>query len=223
MQWSLKETFAAHADESLPTPIGGSGKRLFDVIAAVVALVALATLFLCVAALIGLVDGRPILIKHTRVGFGGKLFPCLKFRTMVVNADEALTTHLTAHPTAMDEWRRTQKLKCDPRVTPVGRILRQLSIDELPQLVNILQGDMSVVGPRPIVVGEMERYGVAINDYLAARPGLTGLWQVSGRSDTTYEARVNFDRDYVQNWSMSRDIEIIVRTVPVVFRTRGTC
>ncbi len=141
---------------------------------------------------------------------------------MVVDAQEALAAYLAANPLAMDEWKQTQKLKHDPRITPVGRVLRQLSIDELPQLVNIIQGHMSVVGPRPIVVGEMDKYGVAINHYLAARPGLTGLWQVSGRSNTAYETRVTFDCEYVQGWSMGRDIKIIVRTIPAVLRAQGT-
>jgi exopolysaccharide production protein ExoY len=203
-------------------PIGGYAKRVFDVTGALAALIVLCPLFFGVAALIWLTDGRPIFIRHMRVGYRGKLFPCFKFRTMVVNAQEALAAHLAANPDALVEWQHSQKLRDDPRITRVGAVLRQLSIDELPQLFNILQGHMSFVGPRPIVVAEVEKYGPAINDYLAARPGLTGLWQVSGRSDTTYESRVRFDSDYVQSWSMFRDVAIIVKTVPAVIWAKGT-
>jgi exopolysaccharide production protein ExoY len=204
------------------SPVGGYAKRLFDFTGALAALAALSPLFFAVAALIWLTDGRPIFIRHMRVGYRGKSFPCFKFRTMVVNAQEALAAHLAANPEALAEWQQSQKLRDDPRITRVGAVLRQLSIDELPQLFNILQGHMSFVGPRPIVAAEIEKYGVAISDYLAARPGLTGLWQVSGRSDTTYESRVRFDSDYVRSWSMSRDVAIIVKTVPAVLLAKGT-
>ena len=216
------QSIEMHSGESSSTPVGGLRKRLFDVIAALTMVIVLSPLILCVAALIFVTDGRPILIRHNRVGFGGKQFPCFKFRTMVVDAQEALAAYLDANPRAMDEWKQTQKLKHDPRITPVGRVLRQLSVDELPQLVNIIEGHMSVVGPRPIVECEMDKYGVAIDHYLAARPGLTGLWQVSGRSNTAYETRVTCDCEYVEGWSMGRDIQIIARTIPAVLRAQGT-
>lgn len=216
-------TWQAPARERLGTPVvGGYTKRAFDIVASLFALVALSPLFVCIATLIWVADGRPIFIRHNRVGLGGQLFPCLKFRTMSVNAEEALARHLACNPSAREEWRLTHKLKHDPRITPFGRYLRELSIDELPQLVNILQGNMSVVGPRPIVMEEIEKYGSSIEYYVSVRPGLTGLWQVSGRSDTTYEARVILDREYVQNWSMRQDIEIIARTVPEVLWARRT-
>jgi exopolysaccharide production protein ExoY len=208
--------------EALAAPVGGHGKRIFDVTAATLALLALFPLFAGVALLIWFTDGRPFFIRHTRIGHGGQPFGCLKFRTMVVDAQAALARHLAEHPDAQAEWQQTQKLRNDPRVTRVGRVLRQLSVDELPQLVNILQGEMSIVGPRPIVAAEVDKYGPAISDYLAARPGLTGLWQVSGRSDTSYEARVRFDCDYVRNWSLGRDVAIIAKTVPAVLRSQGS-
>jgi exopolysaccharide production protein ExoY len=203
-------------------PIGGSAKRIFDVAAALAALIALSPLFIGIAALIWLTDGRPIFIRHMRVGHRGKPFPCFKFRTMIVNAQEALAAHLAASPDALAEWQQTQKLRDDPRITRLGAVLRQTSVDELPQLFNILRGHMSFVGPRPIVEAEVEKYGPAIDDYLAARPGLTGLWQISGRSDTTYETRIRFDSDYVRSWSMVRDVAIIVKTVPAVIWAKGT-
>jgi exopolysaccharide production protein ExoY len=203
-------------------PVGGQAKRWFDQTAALCALIAFSPLLAGLALLILLVDGRPILIRHNRIGYGGALFPCLKFRSMVVNGPEVLACHLAANPEAQEEWQRSQKLKDDPRVTPLGKVLRQLSVDELPQLLNIVQGHMSFVGPRPIVPAEVEKYGPAINDYLAARPGLTGLWQVSGRSNTTYEYRVQLDCQYVRSWSMRQDIVIIAKTVPAVFRAQGS-
>ncbi|MGL4635490.1 MAG: sugar transferase [Beijerinckiaceae bacterium] len=209
-----------HTHES--TPLGGVAKRAFDIVAAIAGLVVLSPLFIGVALLVWVTSGRPLFIQHNRVGYGGRLFPCLKFRTMVVNAQEALEQHLAAHAEARIEWEQTHKLKNDPRVTSVGRVLRQLSVDELPQLVNIVVGQMSVVGPRPIVPKEVEKYGSAIDDYLAARPGLTGLWQVNGRSDTSYEMRVLFDTEYVRTWSMSGDISIILRTIPAVLKAEGT-
>jgi exopolysaccharide production protein ExoY len=219
---ALENTVDIHSAPVRAAPIGGHAKRLFDFAGALAALVALSPVFIGIAALIWLTDGRPIFIRHMRVGYRGKLFPCFKFRSMVVNAQEALAAHLAANPDALAEWQQSQKLRHDPRITHVGAVLRQLSIDELPQLFNILQGHMSFVGPRPIVSAEIEKYGPAINDYLAARPGLTGLWQVSGRSDTTYESRVRFDSDYVRSWSMVRDVTIIVRTVPAVIWAKGT-
>jgi exopolysaccharide production protein ExoY len=203
-------------------PIGGCAKRIFDVAAALAALIALSPLFIGIATLIWLTDGRPVFIRHMRVGYRGKLFPCFKFRTMVVNAQEALAAHLAASPDALAEWQQTQKLRDDPRITRLGAVLRQSSVDELPQLFNILRGHMSFVGPRPIVPAEVEKYGPAIDDYLVARPGLTGLWQISGRSDTTYETRIRFDSDYVRSWSMVRDVVIIVKTVPAVIWAKGT-
>lgn len=196
-------------------------KRSFDVAAAA----AIVLVFLPLFALIGfalLAQGRPLLIRHKRVGRGGELFPCLKFRTMVVNGDEVLSRHLAADPTARDEWASSQKLKRDPRVTPLGRVLRKSSLDELPQLINVLRGEMSLVGPRPIVPAEAVHYGPHIEKYQAVRPGLTGAWQVSGRSDVSYNQRVSLDCHYVETRSFRRDIAIMLMTIPAVLKSKGS-
>jgi exopolysaccharide production protein ExoY len=140
---------------------------------------------------------------------------------MVVNADEVLSRYLTADSKAADEWRETRKLRRDPRITPLGAGMRRTSIDELPQLLNILKGEMSFVGPRPIVTGEVPKYGSAIEHYLCTRPGLTGPWQVGGRNDLDYATRVALDRGYVENWSFWRDLMIIAKTARVVVAARG--
>jgi exopolysaccharide production protein ExoY len=143
---------------------------------------------------------------------------------MVSNSDEVLQQYLAAHPDARDEWERQRKLKNDPRITSVGSILRKMSLDELPQLVNVLYGEMSLVGPRPVVDQELvAKYGPYSTFYLKARPGITGPWQVSGRSEISYEQRVSLDADYVKNWSLAADMEILLRTIPVVLFARGSC
>lgn len=197
-------------------PIGGLLKRGMDLVIAGTALVLLSPLMLIVAALIRLTMGRPVIFGHDRIGHDGHVFRCYKFRTMIIGADEALRKYLETNPQAEKEWRETQKLKDDPRVTSLGRFLRKTSIDELPQIVNILRGDMSCVGPRPIVSAELARYGASALDYLRARPGLTGAWQVSGRTLLGYEERVALDSDYVRHWSISKDLRILVKTIPAV-------
>jgi exopolysaccharide production protein ExoY len=141
---------------------------------------------------------------------------------MAMNGDEILRQYLAANPEAAEEWRATRKLKNDPRVTAVGAVLRKLSLDELPQLLNIIRGEMSVVGPRPVVDEELSYYESAAAYYLSTRPGLTGLWQISGRNDVSYKTRVAFDTHYVQNWSMRQDVFIIVKTIPAVCLSRGS-
>ncbi|MGE7416610.1 sugar transferase [Methylobacterium tarhaniae] len=192
-----------------------------DVVLSLAALVALSVIFLIIAAAIAVLEGRPILIRHKRIGKDGVAFDCLKFRTMVTDADVALTRHLAANPEAMLEWHATHKLRDDPRITPIGKVLRETSLDELPQFVNILRGEMSLVGPRPIVAAEMPRYGAAAADYMAVRPGLTGLWQCSGRNDVSYDQRVQLDKQYVRTWSTWQDVLIMAKTVPAVVRSRG--
>lgn len=203
-------------------PLGGTLKRCFDVLAAAAGLVLLAPLFLMIAALVRFHDGGPCFYGHRRIGTGGREFRCLKFRTMVQNGDEVLSRHLSANPGAAEEWSQTRKLRFDPRVTSVGRVLRALSIDELPQLLNVIMGDMSLVGPRPVVQEELERYGAYATCYLRTRPGITGLWQVSGRNDVSYEDRVSFDAFYFSNWSLYFDLKIIFMTVPAVMLSRGS-
>lgn len=203
-------------------PIGGLTKRALDIAVASVALVLLAPLLLLVALLIRLTMGSPVIFSHARLGYGGRSFACLKFRTMVNDADTALQDHLVHNSAAREEWQIDRKLRIDPRVTRLGSILRRSSIDELPQLFNVLMGQMSCVGPRPIVAEEIPRYGLAWEDYTKASPGMTGLWQVSGRNRLSYRTRVALDRRYVRRWSAMRDVWILVRTVPAVLRTEDT-
>lgn len=166
-------------------------------------------------------DGAPILFAHYRVGLDGKLFACLKFRTMLRNSEQILSELLRDDPEARAEWVRDQKLTNDPRITAVGHFLRKSSLDELPQLLNVLRGEMSLVGPRPVTVAELTRYGKVRWDYLSVRPGITGLWQVSGRNNTTYEERVALDHRYVQQRSLWLDIGILLKTVRVVVLREG--
>lgn len=203
-------------------PIGGVFKRGFDITAAVAGIVVLGPLFLMLAMLVKFSDGGRVVYGHARIGRNGNVFRCLKFRTMVENGDEVLAAHFARHPQDRDEWAATRKLQNDPRVTRVGAVLRKLSLDELPQIFNILLGEMSFVGPRPVVSDELELYGTAANFYLKSRPGLTGLWQVSGRNDVSYGTRVAFDKHYVENWSFVFDLKILIRTVPAVFSSRGS-
>ena len=234
---SLQEAEAVRLDEiaqefdSLSRPIALSrpnafttaptldGKRLLDVLGASVALVLCAPVMLF-AFLALSVAGNPIFVQQ-RVGRGGKLFPCYKFRSMVVGAEEVLADHLRNNPAAQEEWLRTFKLAQDPRITPMGRFLRKSSLDELPQLFNVLKGEMSLVGPRPIVPAETPRYRGRIRDYNRMRPGLTGLWQVSGRNLVSYRRRVALDSIYARRRSISMDLVILMRTVGVVVLGRG--
>ncbi len=201
-----------------PTPLGGRPKRLADLLIAASALLLAAPIMLIVALLIRLTTGGPALYSHSRVGFRGKPFACYKFRTMVQNSDEVLRAHLARDPEAARQWAERRKLQRDPRITFLGMLLRKSSIDELPQLFNILKGEMSCVGPRPVVAEELSRYGDQVCDYLATRPGLTGLWQVTGRSSTDYLSRVALDSQYVRNWSLRADVVILARTVFAVLR-----
>lgn len=205
-----------------PPAIGGTWKRAFDVCGALAALIVFSPLFVMLAALVKLSDGGSIFFRHARIGRNGQIFDCLKFRTMVPDGDAVLAAHLATHPEQRAEWLATRKLKDDPRVTRFGTVLRKLSLDELPQLINILQGDMSIVGPRPVVKKELELYGKGASYYLKSRPGLTGLWQISGRNDVSYAQRVAYDMHYVENWSLVFDVKIILRTVPVVCTARGS-
>jgi exopolysaccharide production protein ExoY len=197
-------------------------KLAFDRVSAGIVLFTISPIMLGIAACIWARDPGPILYSHRRIGKDGRTFGCLKFRTMAVDADAILARHLAENPDAAREWEETQKLKDDPRVTPLGRTLRRLSLDELPQLINILKGEMSVVGPRPIVKDEVRHYGAAIRDYISVRPGLTGLWQVSGRSDVGYRDRVKLDQQYVRQRNFWTDLGIIFRTISVVVRRQGS-
>ncbi|MDQ0444600.1 exopolysaccharide production protein ExoY [Methylobacterium persicinum] len=202
--------------------IGMAAKRGIDIAVAGTAVVLLLPLLLLVAAAVWMGDGKSPIFRHARLGRDGRTFGCLKFRTMVVDSEKALAAHLASSAAARAEWAATHKLTDDPRVTALGRVLRKTSLDELPQLINVLRGEMSLVGPRPIVQAEVARYGAAFQTCFAVPPGVTGLWQVSGRSDTTYEQRVALDVDYATRWSLRRDIAILARTVPAVFAQRGS-
>lgn len=205
----------------LEQPLPRFMKRSFDIICATAGLLLLTPLFLVVAALIKR-DGGPIFYFDRRIGGGGKAFACIKFRSMVLDADKVLTAYLADNADIKKEWDEFRKLRgYDPRVTAIGRFIRKTSIDELPQLFNVIIGDMSLVGPRPIMANELAQYGIDMDFYRAMRPGITGLWQVSGRNSVSYERRVQLDRWYISNWSLWLDIAILCKTVPVVLFRKG--
>jgi lipopolysaccharide/colanic/teichoic acid biosynthesis glycosyltransferase len=196
-------------------------KRAMDIAIAGTALLVAAPFFLVVALMVR-ADGGPAFFAHPRVGRLGRVFGCLKFRSMVVDSQARLDALLAADPAARAEWEATRKLKNDPRITRIGRFLRATSLDELPQLINVLKGEMSIVGPRPVTAAELERhYGAAAAHYLSVRPGITGLWQVSGRSETTYDQRVALDVAYVSQPSLATDLRILVKTPLAVLSRRG--
>lgn len=174
-----------------------------------------------VSALVGLSSPGPVFYSHRRILRGGVFFSMWKFRTMCVNSAEVLEEYLARHPEARLEWNKTHKLRNDPRITPIGSFLRRYSLDELPQLWNVLAGQMSLVGPRPIVAAEVEKYADCFECYCRVKPGLTGLWQVSGRSELTYEERVALDCEYVGRWSLFKDLSILCRTFSSVIKQDG--
>ena len=180
-------------------------------------------LMLLTAAAVAVQDGGPILFRHRRIGARGQSFYCFKFRSMRVDAQERLAELLARDPAARLEWERSQKLRNDPRVTPLGDFLRRSSLDELPQLFNLLRGEMNLVGPRPIVESEMIRYGARLRHYQTVKPGITGLWQVSGRSGVGYRRRVAMDTLYAKHRTVGLDLWIIAQTIPAVLLKRGSC
>jgi exopolysaccharide production protein ExoY len=203
-------------------PVGGASKRALDIAVALSAIIAVLPLCLLVWAVIRCTSkGSPLFVQQ-RVGLGGRMFPCFKFRTMAPDADVLLQEYLAKEAQAASEWHKTQKLMKDPRVTRLGRVLRKTSIDELPQLINVLRGEMSCVGPRPILPEELKRYGRHLESYLSTRPGLTGMWQVSGRGKVSYEERVALDHRYVSGWSLLLDLKILVKTIVVLARIDET-
>ncbi|WP_281812393.1 undecaprenyl-phosphate galactose phosphotransferase WbaP [Limnohabitans sp. MORI2] len=195
-------------------------KRIFDLVAALVLLVLLALPFVFMAWMIRR-DGGPAIFAHKRVGQFGREFACFKFRTMHVNAEEQLRLLLARDPVVREEWEREFKLRNDPRITSIGEFLRQTSLDELPQLINVIRGEMSLVGPRPVIQAELAYYGEDVDYFLLVRPGVTGLWQVSGRNDVDYHTRVYLDTWYVKNWSLWYDVSILFKTIKVVFQRKG--
>ena len=209
------DILALRLSNNLARPWSQALKRGFDILGSTALLVFLAPLLLVVALLVRR-SGSPVVFAHPRVGRAGRPFRCLKFRTMVPNAGEALNRLLAEDPAARAEWEESFKLKDDPRVTKLGTFLRKSSLDELPQLWNVFKGEMSLVGPRPVVLDEIERYGEAKVYYYEVRPGLTGLWQISGRSDLDYERRVSLDTWYVRNWTLWYDLVILFKTALTV-------
>jgi Undecaprenyl-phosphate galactose phosphotransferase WbaP len=196
-------------------------KRALDVFLILLASPLLLLLLALIAAAVSLGSPGPVFFSHRRIRRHGAFFTMWKFRTMCVDSAEVLENYLTSNPEARAEWRKSHKLKHDPRITPVGHFLRRTSLDELPQLWNVLSGSMSLVGPRPIVAAEVEKYGEFFADYCLVKPGITGLWQVSGRCACTYPERVQMDRRYAHHWSLTADVEILIKTLPSVINQDG--
>lgn len=197
------------------------GERLFDIIGSLAILTALMPFIALIALIMIASDRGPVLFRHERVGRRGRSFPCMKFRTMKTNGDSILEEHFRNFPAAKAEWEQTQKLRHDPRVTRIGSIMRKLSIDEIPQLFNVLRGDMSLVGPRPIVEQEIGRYGPNFEYYCHVRPGMTGVWQISGRSNLSYKSRVAMDVSYVRKKSILLDLYLVAKTIPAMIFIKG--
>jgi len=197
-------------------------KRTFDILFSLLVILILLPLYIIIAILVKISSKGPIFYKHKRIGKDGKCIEIYKFRTMYENSEEMLKKILESDENLRKEWETYYKLKNDPRITPIGKLLRKFSLDELPQFFNVLKGDLSVVGPRPVVKDELERYyGDFKKFYLVVKPGITGLWQVSGRNNTTYEDRVKLDTIYVINWSLWLDIIIILKTLKVIIKKEG--
>jgi len=218
--WRFPPTLT-HDQNALPdqTPHGGTAKRICDIVIASIALVVALPIMLAAALAIYLTMGRPVIFSHHRVGLHGRNFRCYKFRTMLNGAQDRLNAYLADNPEASKMWAEQHKLPHDPRVTPLGRLLRCSSIDELPQLFNVIRGEMSCVGPRPVTLSELrDRYGDRARYYRKTRPGLTGLWQVSGRSSLSYRRRIALDCAYVRRWSLLLDVYIMLKTVPALLR-----
>ena len=219
---------ASTTPEECPSPriglsaVGYALKRAFDLGSVVVILALFGWLMILIAIAVRVSGGSKVIYGHTRVGRNGQLFQCLKFRSMVANSDEVLRHLLETDPDARAQWDRDFKLKDDPRITRIGRFIRKTSLDELPQLWNVIKGEMSIVGPRPVVQAEFDQYyGGAREHYLSVPPGLTGLWQVSGRNDLDYAQRVELDKLYVDNSNILYDFVIVMRTVKVMVVRRG--
>lgn len=197
-------------------------KRLIDVTGAVLILIVFLPVLCIVTASVVATSGWPVFYSHRRLGLGGRSFSLYKFRSMRKNADQVLTAFLDSDAAARSEWEAFRKLKDDPRVTPLGAFLRRSSLDEFPQLWNVLKGEMSLVGPRPVTKSERSKYAEHWKTYCSMKPGISGLWQVNGRNDLTYAQRVEFDVEYVRSWSLTMDLRILAKTVAVVLRKEGS-
>jgi Undecaprenyl-phosphate galactose phosphotransferase WbaP len=196
-------------------------KRSCDILLVLISMPVMLPILGIVSAVVLLSSPGPVFYSHRRIRKGGAFFSMWKFRTMCVNSTEVLEEYLARHPEARAEWNETHKLRKDPRITRIGNLLRRYSVDELPQLWNVLMGQMSLVGPRPIVAAEVEKYGDCFDCYCRVKPGLTGLWQVSGRSELSYDARVALDCEYVERWSLTKDVLILARTFSSVVNQDG--
>jgi Undecaprenyl-phosphate galactose phosphotransferase WbaP len=225
---TLEHSFASHRaraqhDDKLPSSLFRYRviKRAMDILIVILAIPVLLPALAIVGLLVKFTSPGPIFFSHRRICRDGAFFSMWKFRTMCVNSSDVLEQHLAKHPKARIEWNKTHKLRVDPRITPVGLFLRRYSLDELPQVWNVLRGQMSLVGPRPIVAAEVEKYANRFEYYCRVKPGVTGLWQVSGRSKLSYDARVKLDCDYVNRWSLLRDIRILFGTFRSVVNRDG--
>jgi undecaprenyl-phosphate galactose phosphotransferase len=212
---------AYRTKNNLANPANKLIKHIFDISVGLLLSILLVPFLIIISAAIKIDSKGPIIFVHKRVGFQGKEFNCYKFRTMVANSQQVLEEIFETNPDLQDKWEEDFKLKDDPRITKLGKILRQTSLDELPQLFNVLKCEMSLVGPRPIVKGEIHKFGQHIKEYLMVLPGMTGLWVNSGRNDVDYDERVQMEAWYVHNWSLWMDISLLFRTIPVVFGRKG--
>jgi lipopolysaccharide/colanic/teichoic acid biosynthesis glycosyltransferase len=226
--YSYTET-VGHSQERLPRADSAPSeffrykaiKRFGDIFLVLILMPAILLVVGVVSAVVMMSSPGPVFYSHRRIRKGGAFFSMWKFRTMCVNSAEVLEDYLAQHPEARVEWNKTHKLREDPRITRIGVFLRRYSLDELPQLWNVLMGQMSLVGPRPIVAAEVEKYGECFDCYCRVKPGLTGLWQVSGRSELSYEARVALDCQYVERWSLAKDFVILLKTFASVVNQDG--
>jgi Undecaprenyl-phosphate galactose phosphotransferase WbaP len=207
--------------QKLKNPANLFVKRLIDISIVVVGGIIISPILLLIAFFIKITSAGPAIYGHKRMGINGKQFVTYKFRTMVVDADKRLKELLEKNPSARKEWEEAQKIKNDPRITGLGKFLRKTSLDEFPQIINVLKGEMSLVGPRPIVEDEINKYGEDFKRIFSVKPGITGLWQVSGRSETNYADRVSFDTYYIQNWSVWLDLWVLHKTISVVIAGKG--
>ncbi|KAA5805061.1 exopolysaccharide biosynthesis polyprenyl glycosylphosphotransferase [Alkalicaulis satelles] len=220
LNYPLEDVSFVDVRDPLARPLARAAKRAFDIAASAALLIVLAPVMGAVALAVR-ADGGPALFRQKRAGSGGEVFDCLKFRSMQMDAEARLEALIASDPAVAAEWNAFQKLRRDPRITAVGRLIRKTNIDELPQLINVLRGEMSLVGPRPMTLGQMDEYGDYLTAYQRVRPGLTGLWQTNGRNATTFAERARLDAWYVRNWSLWRDFVILIRTVREVVFARG--
>lgn len=214
----MNETTVMSNSISLSKSVYLKFKRLFDIVVSAMALVILSPILLCVIVAIRIESKGKAVFTQDRIGLNGKLFKLYKFRSMVDNADEELYQMLKSNKKIREEYRINKKIKDDPRVTKVGRFIRKASIDELPQLVNVLKGDMSLIGNRPYLPRERDDMGAYYNDIIASKPGITGMWQTSGRNNTTFKTRCKIEAEYSKTMSLRQDIKIFFKTFVVVFK-----